>query len=154
MKTLLYIVVVALVTVIFGCNSTTKPVAETNPNAKNLAENKPEEANDTVRISNLDMGYEVIIIDVGFRPWLQTTAKPRNYYSQNYLESRNVPWVVEWNNRARSPKSNHDAELYLLQIDYQNGTDYGYEVNYLLYNYLVYFQIKNNIRLGGFPPRP
>jgi len=40
-----------------------------------------------------------------------------------------------------------------MSIDYQNNIDYGYEVNYMLFNYLSYFQLTNNIRLGGFAPR-
>ncbi|WP_035677932.1 DUF6146 family protein [Flavobacterium limnosediminis] len=152
MKRIFHIVALTLILMVFGCNPTKKSSAEkTAP----VAEKVPEKVeSDTIRIANPDIEYEVIIIDSGFRPWLQSTAKPRDFYSQKHLESRNIPWVIEWNNRARSPKSKEDAELFLMQIDYQNGTDYGYEVNYLLYNYLVYFQIKNNIRLGGFPPRP
>ena len=145
MKNLFYIVTFVIISVIFGCNPPSKTISESQPNTK---------LNDTVRIANDDIEYEVIIIDGGFKYWLNSTARPRGFYTQNYLESRNIPWVIEWNNRARSPKNSRDRELYLLQIDYQNGTDYGYEVNYLLYNYLVYFQIKNNIRLGGFAPRP
>ncbi len=40
-----------------------------------------------------------------------------------------------------------------LQIDYQQGIDYGYEVNYVLYNYFIYFQLTYNQRLGPFVPR-
>ena len=143
MKNLLFTFCIVLIVVLFGCNSTSKPMADSSP-----------QSNDTIRIANEEMEYEVIIIDGGFNYWLNSTAKPRNFYSQNYLETRNIPWVVEWNNKARSPKNNQERDLFLMQIDYQNGTDYGYEVNYLLYNYLVYFQLKNNIRLGGFPARP
>lgn len=135
--------------VMFGCKSSSKPVAEKTP--VKAIENQ---TTDTIRIANPDLQYEVIIIDPGFNSWLQSTARPRGYYSQNYMEDRNIPWVVEWNNRVRSPNSRIESQLFMLPIDYQNGTDYGYEVNYLLYNYLVYFQLKNNIRLGGFPPRP
>lgn len=145
MKNSVCVAFVVLVSIIFGCNSATKPVVQSETVSK---------TNDTIRIANDKLEYEVIIIDAGFNSWLYSTAKPRQFYSQTHLESRNMPWVVEWNNRARSPKSNRDANLYQMQIDYQNGVDYGYEVNYLLYNYLVYFQLKNNIRLGGFAPRP
>jgi hypothetical protein len=120
-----------------------------------VAEKTPTKpVSDTIWIANPELKYEIIIIDGGFNPWLQSTAKPRDFYTQEHLEGRIVPWVIEWNNRYRSPKNQQDRELFTLPIDYQNGTDYGYEVNYLLYNYLVYFQLKNNIRLGGLPPRP
>lgn len=107
--------------------------------------------NDTIRIANDSIEYEVIIIDGGFNTWLNTTAKRRGYYSQNYLETRNILWVTEWNNRYRTQMNNQ--HLYLMPIDYRQGINYGYEVNYLLFNYLTYYQLKNNIRLGGFSPR-
>ena len=40
-----------------------------------------------------------------------------------------------------------------MQIDYQAHIDYGYEVNYKLYNYFIYFQIQYKQRLAGFVPR-
>ena len=40
-----------------------------------------------------------------------------------------------------------------LVTNYETNINYGYEVNYMLYNYLVYFQLKNNQKLGGFSPR-
>lgn len=106
--------------------------------------------NDTVRIVNDSLDYEVIIIDAGFTSWLAGRAYPRNYYSQMYLEGKNRPWVYEWNIRATNPAVYGD--LYLLPIDYNPSINYGYEVNYLLYNYLVYFQNKYNQRLGGRVP--
>ena len=117
---------------------------------------KPEKkfaiASDTIRIANDSLQYEIIIIDVGFNSWLLSNAQPRNFYSQSYLESRNRFWVMEWNNRVLSP-TRFNANLYEMQIDYQSNVDYGYEVNYLLFNYLTYFQIVNRQRLGGFSAR-
>lgn len=105
---------------------------------------------DTVRIANPELDYEIIVVDPGFNSWMLMNARPRGYHSQSYLENRNLSWVLEWNTRARDPRT---ANLFGMPIDYQNGVDYGYEVNYLLYNYLTYFQLTNNIRLGGFVPR-
>lgn len=129
----------------FGCNA---------PKKNMVQKDSAQKTSDTVRIANNELEYEIIIIDGGFNYWLNSTAKPRGLYSQTHLESRNIPWVLEWNNRARSPRNNRERDLFMMQIDYQNGVNYGYEVNYLLYNYLTYFQLKNNIRLGGFTPRP
>jgi len=33
-----------------------------------------------------------------------------------------------------------DPNLYIQQINYEQQTDYGYEVNYLLYNYFLFFE--------------
>lgn len=127
---------------IAGCDTQNKTIA---------AASKPTgTANDTVRIANDELEYEVLIFDPGFNTWLQSVAKPRNYYSQQYLEQKNRIWVIEWNRRAMQPRY---AELYQTNIDYQQQIDYGYEVNYLLYNYLVYFQNANNQRLGGLVPQ-
>lgn len=106
---------------------------------------------DTLKITNKALDYEIVIIDPGFTGWFNAYAKPRGYYSQQYLEARNREWVMAWNMRAANPAVyGHGA---LFTIDYQNTIDYGYEVNYMLYYYLTYFQLSNNIRLGSFLPR-
>ena len=46
-----------------------------------------------------------------------------------------------------------NPNLYEMTINYDSTTNYGYEVNYMIYNYLVYFQLTNNQKLGGFTPR-
>ena len=119
---------------------------------KKSFDNKPKLESDTIRISNEEIEYEVLIIDIGFQSWFNSYAKPRNYYSQSYLESRNRIWVLEWNRRAML-SSQYNPNLYEMSINYEQNIDYGYEVNYMLYNYLVYFQLTNNQRLGGFTPR-
>lgn len=107
---------------------------------------------DTVSISSDETDYEIIIIEPGFRQWLIGTARPRGFHSQTFLESRNALLVQSWNQRNLQPQV-YDPSLYELRIDYDVNTDYGYEVNYLLYNYFVYFQLKYNQRLTAFVPR-
>jgi Family of unknown function (DUF6146) len=77
---------------------------------------------------------------------------PRGYYSEAYLENKNQMYVAEWNNRVAQPQS-YDYNLYVFRIDYDINTRYGYEVNYLIYNYFIYFQNRYNQRLSGFVPR-
>ncbi|MGK4568763.1 DUF6146 family protein [Flavobacterium sp. 3HN19-14] len=69
---------------------------------KVLKEDKPV-LKDTIHIENEKLEYDIIIIDPGFSSWFNSNAKPRNYYSQSYLESRNRVWVTEWNIMARKP---------------------------------------------------
>jgi hypothetical protein len=107
---------------------------------------------DTLEISDAESNYEIIIIEPGFNVWLQSVARPEGYYSQSFLENRNMVYVVEWNNRVLNP-SRYDPQLYELQINYDPFVDYGYEVNYKLYNYFIYFQRKYNQRLASFIPR-
>lgn len=120
--------------------------------SKKKIEEKSQLESDTIRIANKEIEYEVLIIDVGFSSWFNSNAKPKNYYSQSYLESRNRVWVLEWNRRAML-SSQYNPNLYEMTINYETNINYGYEVNYMLYNYLVYFQLKNNQKLGGFSPR-
>lgn len=114
---------------------------------KSTTENTRSEEGDTIRIKNDSLEYEIIIIEPGFYNWL-STQQPRGYYGQQFLEARNQMWVMEYNRRVLNPQR-FDPNLYMQQINYEFGTDYGYEVNYLLYNYLKYFQKKYNQRFPG-----
>ncbi|WP_297766588.1 DUF6146 family protein [uncultured Muriicola sp.] len=107
---------------------------------------------DTVEISNPESDYEIIIIEPGFNTWLQSVARPEGYYSQSFLENRNQVYVIAWNNRVLNPYQ-YDPLLYMLPINYDPMVDYGYEVNYKLYNYFIYFQRRYNQRLSLFVPR-
>jgi hypothetical protein len=40
-----------------------------------------------------------------------------------------------------------DPNLYEMTINYDPTVDYGYEVNYLIYNYMIYFQNTFNQKL-------
>ncbi len=105
-----------------------------------------------VEIKDEETEYEIIIIDPGFNNWLWSIARPEGYYTQQYMENRNWIYVTEWNRRVIQP-DRFNPELYELQINYELGVDYGYEVNYKLYNYFIYFQRKYNQRLGPYLPR-
>jgi len=107
---------------------------------------------DTVSISSNESDYEIIIIEPGFNSWLVTSARPGGFHSQQWLESRNAILVQAWNQRNLQP-SVYDPNLYELRIDYDTRTDYGYDVNYKLYNYFLYFQLKYKQRLSSFIPR-
>ncbi|ANW94876.1 hypothetical protein AXE80_00570 [Wenyingzhuangia fucanilytica] len=114
---------------------------------KNTDKNLHSET-DTIKIVNEEEEYEVIIIDPGFRSWLTSRAKSRGFYSLQFLENKNYLYVIEWNARVNNPRQYY-SDLYTLRIDYDPNIKYGYEVNYLLYNYFLYFQQKYNQRLGG-----
>ena len=148
-----YIICLAFVAVvIFGCK-TTDVTADKSKTIRGSNKNEVAgaTANDTVRIANDSLEYEVIIIDPGFNNWLLSRAKPRDYYGLAYLENKNNFWVNEWNIRATNPQRYND--MYQMRIDYSSHIRYGYEVNYLLFNYLVYFQLSNNQKLGGNIPQ-
>lgn len=101
-----------------------------------------------VVIANDSLEYEIIIIDIGFNLFLNTVAQPEGYYSQNYLEARNRAWVITWNNRVQNPLQ-FNTNIYENMIDYQPNIDYGYDVNYKLFNYFLFAQQKYKMSLGG-----
>jgi len=104
--------------------------------------------NDTLRISNDSLEYEIIIIEPGFNGWL-ATQRPRGFYNQTFLENKNRLFVSQYNQRVNNPLQ-FNRNLYLQKINYEFHQDYGYEVNYLLYNYFIFFQQRfNETFLGG-----
>ena len=146
MKTFIYTLLVC--GSIISCNTAKTTVSQKNKTEKELAIS----SNDTITIVNEELEYEIIIIEPGFNFWLASRAKPEGYYSQDYLENRNYLYVTEWNSRVMQPQR-FNPGLYELTIDYQPNTDYGYEVNYKLYNYFIYFQLTYKQQLAGFVPR-
>ncbi|MBW4360090.1 DUF6146 family protein [Flavobacterium taihuense] len=139
------ICILIILSTVIGCNTSKSNVSS--------SEKQKTEGNDTIKIANKELEYEVIIIEPGFDIWLQSTAFPRGYYSQTYLETKNNFYVLEWNNRVHQPQI-YPPSLYEMSIDYNPTINYGYEVNYLIYNYMIYFQNKYHQKLyGNVPPR-
>lgn len=145
-KWLVYIIFIGIITCSIACSEKLSSVSASEKEIFN------QTANDTITIENDSLEYEIIIIDPGFNSWIQSIARPRGFYSQSFLESRNIYYVTEWNRRALQPMR-YNPNLYEMQINYQPNIDYGYEVNYQLYNYFIYFQRKYGQRLGSFVPR-
>jgi hypothetical protein len=141
-KSILYIVIILFA--VIGCNST-KNIDKNQKNSTSVT------TSDTVKIANESLEYEVIIIDPGYSSWLISRAFPRGYHSEDYMKMKNIRYVNEWNIRAQN-RFQFDPNLYSMTIDYDQNINYGYEVNYLIYNYFIYFQNTYNQRLGGFVP--
>ena len=144
MKKILPIVI--LIILIVSCKSYNSSQTINNGNDSLLVEN------DTVYINSDEYDYEIIIIEPGFNAWLAGTARPRGFHTQSWLEDRNVFLVQAWNQRNLQPHV-YDPNLYQLRIDYDSRTDYGYEINYKLYNYFLYFQLKYKQQLTSIIPR-
>ncbi|MBT8262376.1 MAG: hypothetical protein KJO05_06110 [Bacteroidia bacterium] len=115
---------------IYGCESGKSAMSDTSTSAENTM--------DTIRIANDSLEYEILIMDLGFNNWL-VTQPPEGYYSQTFLENRNRLFVTEYNRRVQNFQL-YDRNLYWQEINYDFNIDYGYEVNYLLYNYFMFFQ--------------
>lgn len=134
MKKLLYSILITAI--VIGCATT---------QTKKEIEKTIAAVGDTIRIANDSLEYEILIIEPGFNQWL-VTQEPRGYFEQFFLENRNIIYVTEFNNRAINP-TQFNSDLYFQPIDYQRGIDYGYEVNYLLFNWFEFFQKRYNQRL-------
>ncbi|PKG44265.1 DUF6146 family protein [Psychroflexus sp. MES1-P1E] len=100
---------------------------------------------DTIRIANDSLEYEIVIVEPGFNVWL-ASQRPRGYFGLNYLDQRNDFYIIIYNMRVNDPMG-FDPNLYPFRINYEMDVDYGYEVNYLLYHYFLFFEDKYNQRL-------
>lgn len=137
-------ILVSILILIVNCNTT----KHNNTNKSKAITT----VSDTLKISNPDLEYEILIIEPGFNTWLATSAKPSGFYSKTFMETRNIEYVNIWNQRVNQYRNNTKG-LYEMEIDYQPNIDYGYDVNYKLYNYFIYFQLTYKQRLGVFSPR-
>ncbi len=122
----------ALLVGVCSCSTTQK--------STNIKKEKP------VVIKNDSLSYEIIIFDQGFNYYLSSVAKPVGYHSQSYLENKNRIYVQVWNYRASNPRL-FDPNIYENIIDYQSNINYGYEVNYKLFNYFQFAQQKYRMKL-------
>ncbi len=110
------------------CTQTIKPIVERSSTEK------------PVRIANDSLSYEVIVFDQGFNLFLDATAQPKGFHSLFFLENQNQNKITTYNIRANQPSK--FGSLYPQPIDYNSLISYGYEVNYLLFNYLLFFEQK------------
>lgn len=131
--------VLLIVLIAFSCNTSKKTVK---------ADKSTAQVGDTIKLSSEESEYEIIIIEPGFNAWLMSTARPRGFHRQQYLENKNIFYVIAWNQRVLQPQL-YDRDLYELEINYDSNIDYGYEVNYKLYNYFIYFQNRYKQNLLG-----
>ena len=136
MKILQHIIFLSIVGVmLWACSSS--PIKDTSNSQKE----------EPVVIANDSLEYEIIIIDPGFTTYLNSIAKPEGFYSQQYLENKNRLYVTTWNYRVRNPLQ-FNSTIYENLIDYSSHIDYGYEVNYKLFNYFEFAQRKYRMNLG------
>ena len=109
MKKIIYTLLISIF--IFNCNTSKTTTSKKDERLESLKQN------DTVKIANEDIEYEIMIIEPGFNFWLASTARQRGYYTQQFLENKNIFYVAEWNQRVLQPQR-YSSNLYELQIDY------------------------------------
>jgi len=138
MRTFLFLMAIAI-SVFYSCGSSQTTIGSDK--------NQSAIENDTIHIANEGLEYDIMIIEPGFNSWL-LSQPPRGFYGQSVLESKNRMFVSEFNNRVLQA-GQYNRNLYGERINYDPNVDYGYEVNYMLYNYFVYFQEKYNQHFIG-----
>lgn len=127
----IYITLIFIFLILTGCYSTKRT-------SDNTTTNQPD---GIVRIANDSLEYEILIIDIGFESYLNSIAKPINYYSQSYYELKNKFYVPIWNQRVTNSYYNKRS-IYENIIDYNYNIDYGLDVNYKLFNYFKFVEYK------------
>lgn len=130
MKNLLILLVFSFV--LFQCKSTKTTTQPTKQ---------------SVEIAKDSIEYDVIITDIGFEKYLITIAKPMNFYSQDYYESKNRLYVPIYNQHVRTSRTGKWSQIFEQEIDYDPKTNYGLEVNYKLYNYFKFIEYTYKIKL-------
>ncbi|RUT78904.1 DUF6146 family protein [Ancylomarina longa] len=86
--------------------------------------------------------YELLILDIGFESWFATRNLRASAHSEWYYTNWNQIYVNEWN---RLYLEGHPYfENY---IDYSPYEEYGFDINYKLYNYFQFVEEKTGIKL-------
>ncbi len=98
---------------------------------------------DTLVAANDSLQYELIVLDPGFESWL--VSRPVGLHSNEYYRQKNIQYVQEWNARYMSPM--RYGGLYSVYIDYSPFVEYDIDLNYRLYNYFLFFENKNRVKL-------
>lgn len=86
--------------------------------------------------------YELLILDIGFESWFATRNLISNAHSNTYYKNWNQIYVNEWNQLHM--QGHPYFENY---IDYTPFEDYGFDINYKLYNYFQFVEDKTGITL-------
>lgn len=90
--------------------------------------------------------WELDVLDSQYNYFLNAIAKPKNLYTENYLKSRNIFLVAEWNSYFYSGRYRNVIES---SIDYNQNEKYGFEFEYKLYQVFAYVQWKYGLKLNG-----
>jgi hypothetical protein len=86
--------------------------------------------------------YELIVFDPGFDFWLSGKTFSKKQYTNEYMQSMNNMYVIEWNRRYSMGDRRVGS-----YIDYDATTKYDLDFNYKLFMYFKYFEESYNIKL-------
>lgn len=94
--------------------------------------------------------YELIVFDAGFESWYTIQNSPARYRSQEYYENWNRQYVAAWNYNALHHRRRSFFEPI---IGYEEGADYGFELNHKLFYYFQYVEHVLSIKIMPNGPR-
>lgn len=121
-----------------GCNSTRQASA--------IKQSKKE-----LKINpNKEGEYEITVLDPGYEFFLKSKAYPINYFSKNYLASRNRRLVSNWNERYSQPQI-YNPNIYEVYIDYNPSINYGLEFEWKLFNFFMFVEAQTGEKIDGNP---
>lgn len=86
--------------------------------------------------------YELLVFDPGFDYWMESRKSFVNQHSNEYYQSTNHQYAIEWNRRYATGDRRINS-----YIDYSPRKNYGFDFNYKLYMYFKFFEETNNIKL-------
>lgn len=95
-------------------------------------------------VENDSLQHQIIIMDVAFDRWYFTHFSPAQDRSNEQYQSLNRLGTLNWNQHYNSGRYSRVITNYL---NYDNGLDYGIEVNRKLYWYFKYLESELKIPL-------
>jgi hypothetical protein len=133
MKSIYKIAVFALITAFICSCLTQKKIADSSTGRLSIK--------DTVSVKD-STEYELLVFDPSFDYWFESHSYDKNQYSNNYLQTMNYQYAMEWNRRFTAGDLRIECNL-----DYSPLIKYGFEFNYKLFMYFKYFEETNKIKL-------
>lgn len=95
---------------------------------------------------NEDGEYDIIVFDPQYETFLLSIARPKTFYSYDYLKTKNRFYTTTWNQRHLNP-SVYDPNLYAVSIDLDPNIDYGLDFEFKLFQFFQFIEWKYGIRL-------
>jgi len=89
--------------------------------------------------------YEVTVFDPGYESFL-LTQKPKSFYSEYSLKTKNILMVNEWNYRFNQPLR-YNSNIYEVSINYDPKINYGLEFEYRLYMFFKFMEKQHHMTL-------
>lgn len=133
MKGIFWFFVAAILS--FACSTSNRMLGVSDKNLLDISQDKDE--------------YEIIVMDPGFDTWFATTWSPAKDSSVKYYSLWNQRYVSAWNHKVTNP---YTSELFDSIIQYDPTTDYGIEVERVLYYYFRWVDTKLGISILDSPP--